>query len=48
MKVQFITFIGKMRAGSLAAGGYSFPSGHTTAATAFAAALFIEGDKRYS
>lgn len=35
-------------AGSLAASGASFPSGHTTAAAAFAAALFVRCDKKIS
>lgn len=35
-------------AGSLKESGYSFPSGHTTAATAFSVSLFIVLNKRYS
>lgn len=35
-------------AGSLKEGSYSFPSGHTTAATAFGVSLFIVMNKRYS
>lgn len=35
-------------AGSLAVSDYSFPSGHTTAAMAFGASLFLVFDKRYS
>lgn len=35
-------------AGSLSESGYSFPSGHTTAATAFSVTLFIYKSKRYS
>ena len=35
-------------AGSLTESGYSFPSGHTTAATAFGASLFLAMKKRYS
>ena len=35
-------------AGSLKESGYSFPSGHTTAATAFSVSLFIALNKRYS
>ena len=35
-------------AGSLKESGYSFPSGHTTAATAFGVSLFIALNKRYS
>lgn len=34
--------------GSLSANGYSFPSGHTTAATAFAIVLFLFGNKKFS
>ena len=35
-------------AGSLVESGYSFPSGHTTAATAFGISLFLSLNKRYS
>ena len=35
-------------AGATSEGGYSFPSGHTTATTAFAVALFLATNKRYS
>lgn len=35
-------------AGSLTESGYSFPSGHTTAATAFGVLLFMAMNKRYS
>ena len=35
-------------AGSLSASGYSFPSGHTTAAAAFGFALFLLKNKKYS
>lgn len=35
-------------AGGLTENGYSFPSGHTTAATAFGVSLFIQKNKRYS
>ena len=35
-------------AGSLKESGYSFPSGHTTAAMAFSVSLFIVLNKRYS
>ena len=35
-------------AGSLAESGYSFPSGHTTAAAAFGSSLFLLKNKRYS
>ena len=35
-------------AGSLPEGEWSFPSGHTTAAMAFAFALFLNGNKKYS
>ena len=34
--------------GCLSESGYSFPSGHTTAATAFGVTLFIHKNKRYS
>lgn len=37
-----------VQAGSLTESGYSFPSGHTTAAAAFGAALFLSFRKRYS
>lgn len=37
-----------VQAGSLAESGYSFPSGHTTAAAAFATALFFSFRKRFS
>lgn len=43
---EFYTFW--QAAGSLIESGYSFPSGHTTAATAFAVLLFIRKNKRYS
>lgn len=35
-------------AGGLTESGYSFPSGHTTAATAFGFSLFLQKDKRYA
>ena len=35
-------------AGSLVESGYSFPSGHTTAATAFGVSLFLSFNKRFS
>lgn len=35
-------------AGGLTESGYSFPSGHTTAATAFGVSLFMAMNKRYS
>ena len=35
-------------AGSLKESGFSFPSGHTTAATAFGVSLFISLNKKYS
>lgn len=35
-------------AGGLTESGYSFPSGHTTAATAFGVSLFLTMNKRYS
>ena len=35
-------------AGSIAESGYSFPSGHTTASTAFALAIFLTTNKKYS
>ena len=35
-------------AGALSESGYSFPSGHTTAASAFAFSLFFRYNKRYS
>ncbi|MDD6903349.1 MAG: phosphatase PAP2 family protein, partial [Eubacteriales bacterium] len=34
--------------GSLSESGYSFPSGHTTAATAFGVVLFLLKNKKYS
>lgn len=37
-----------LNTGSMAASGYSFPSGHTTAAMAFATALFLHGNKKIS
>lgn len=37
-----------IQAGSLQESGYSFPSGHTTAAAAFATALFLSFRKRWS
>lgn len=37
-----------VQAGSLAESGYSFPSGHTTVAAAFATALFFSFRKRFS
>lgn len=35
-------------AGSLSESGFSFPSGHTTAATAFGVSLFLHMNKKYS
>lgn len=35
-------------AGATYEGGYSFPSGHTTATTAFAVAIFLSTNKKYS
>ena len=43
---EFYTFW--QAAGSLIESGYSFPSGHTTAATAFGVLLFIRKNKKYS
>ena len=37
-----------LSAGGIAESGHSFPSGHTTATTAFAVAIFITTNKRYS
>lgn len=37
-----------IQAGSLFENGYSFPSGHTTVATAFSAGIFFSFPKRYS
>lgn len=35
-------------AGAINEGGFSFPSGHTTATTAFAVAIFLTTNKKYS
>lgn len=37
-----------LNAGALSCSGFSFPSGHTTAATAFAVSLLIRCKKRYA
>lgn len=43
---NFVYFTYWLNTGSMAASGYSFPSGHTTAAMAFATALFLHGNKK--
>ena len=37
-----------LSAGAINEGGFSFPSGHTTATTAFAVAIFLTTNKKYS